>query len=317
MLESEFKDTLRFVNEDNGTLLVFLSSLTVDRTSCQRLPDCKEGSRNEVLVQFYRTFLTDEANCPCPSERVQRITISFNQDVVYAVTNGLEKTPKHVLLPYAIKSLTRNVELIHTLNRFGHGISYSKLEELEELDTALCLQKLSLVENKVCPAVLPLVEKTKQRSISADRYMLIFFRKHWKIMGFVTGPIGSFTGMQLLYVCPDDKDYQSQLATIRICFPKREEVDSSALPLCDDSLMQHIRRANYQAGICFESAKHPWTHILRGHMVQKDDFSRSYDQFHYPYPKNWFRIKTCIIKFKLCHIHILRKLDPSLYLSDN
>ncbi|KAG1682044.1 hypothetical protein GQR58_011368 [Nymphon striatum] len=128
MLESEFKDTLRFVNEDNGTLLVFLSSLTVDRTSCQRLPDY-------------------EANCPCPSERVQRITISFNQDVVYAVTNGLEKTPKHVLLPYAIKSLTGNVELIHTLNRFGYGISYSKLEEL---DTALCLQKLSLVENEVC-----------------------------------------------------------------------------------------------------------------------------------------------------------------------
>ncbi|KAG1657695.1 NHL repeat-containing protein 2 [Nymphon striatum] len=126
MLESEFKDTLRFVNEDNGTLLVFLSSLTVDRTSGQRLPDY-------------------EANCPCPSERVQRITISFNQDVVYVVTNGLEKTPKHVLLPYAIKSLTGNVELIHTLNRFGYGISYSKLEEL---DTALCLQKLSQVENE-------------------------------------------------------------------------------------------------------------------------------------------------------------------------
>ncbi|KAG1698120.1 Zinc finger protein 233 [Nymphon striatum] len=126
MLESEFKDTLRFVNEDNGTLLVFLSSLTVDRTSGQRLPDY-------------------EANCPCPSERVQRITISFNQDVVYVVTNGLEKTPKHVLLPYTIKSLTGNVELIHTLNRFGYGISYSKLEEL---DTALCLQKLSQVENE-------------------------------------------------------------------------------------------------------------------------------------------------------------------------
>ncbi|KAG1714147.1 Cytosolic non-specific dipeptidase [Nymphon striatum] len=70
-------------------------------------------------------------------------------------------------------------------------------------------------------------------------------------MGFVTGPIGSFTGMQLLYVCPDDKDYQSQLATIRICFPKRGKVDSSALPLCDDSLMQHIRRANYQTGIWY------------------------------------------------------------------
>ncbi|KAG1684003.1 Serine/threonine-protein kinase NIM1 [Nymphon striatum] len=212
-------------------------------------PDTEEDGVD--IAKRVRVVLIYEANCPCPSKRVQRITISFNQDVVYAVTNGLEKTPKHVLLPYAIKSLTGNVELIHTLNRFGHGISYSELEELEELDTALYLQKLSLVENE--PAVLPLVEKTKQRSISADRYMLIFFRKYWQIMGFVTGPIGSFTGMQLLYVCPVDKDYQSQLATIRICFPKRGKVDSSALPLCDDSLMQHIRRANYQAGIWSKS----------------------------------------------------------------
>ena len=36
--------------------------------------------------------------------------------------------------------MTGNVELIKVLNRFGHGISYS---QLEEIDTALCLQKLA------------------------------------------------------------------------------------------------------------------------------------------------------------------------------
>ena len=50
-------------------------------------------------------------------------------------------TSKHILVPWAIKTLTGNVELIKILNRLGHGISYSKLEEI---DTALCLQKLAL-----------------------------------------------------------------------------------------------------------------------------------------------------------------------------
>lgn len=33
-----------------------------------------------------------------------------------------------------------NIELIQTLNKLGHGVSYS---QLEENDTALCLQKLA------------------------------------------------------------------------------------------------------------------------------------------------------------------------------
>ncbi len=46
----------------------------------------------------------------------------------------------HMLLPYAVKTLTGNTELIRTLNKFGHSVSYSQLEENE---TALCLQKLA------------------------------------------------------------------------------------------------------------------------------------------------------------------------------
>ena len=44
-----------------------------------------------------------------------------------------------------MKSLTGNVELIKILNRLGHGISYSKLIEI---DTALCLQKLLTKEEQ-------------------------------------------------------------------------------------------------------------------------------------------------------------------------
>ena len=69
---------------------------------------------------------------------MQRLTASFGQDLVYAVTSGKVKPTKHVLLPVAVKTLTGNVELIQILNRRGHSVSYS---QVEEIDTALCLQK--------------------------------------------------------------------------------------------------------------------------------------------------------------------------------
>lgn len=72
--------------------------------------------------------------------KVDLLTESFSQDLIYAVTCGQHKPPKHVLLAYGVKTLTGDADLIRTLNRLGHAISYS---QLEENDTALCLQKLS------------------------------------------------------------------------------------------------------------------------------------------------------------------------------
>ena len=66
--------------------------------------------------------------------------LSIGQDIVYITHRGRFITPKHLLLPFAIKSMTGNVELIKTLNRLGHGISYSKLLEV---DTANAIQKVS------------------------------------------------------------------------------------------------------------------------------------------------------------------------------
>ena len=47
---------------------------------------------------------------------------------------------------YAVKSLTNNVELISILN--GHGIAYP---QLEEINTALCLQKLASTSRNEVP----------------------------------------------------------------------------------------------------------------------------------------------------------------------
>jgi len=53
-------------------------------------------------------------------------------------------------LSYGVKTLTENVELKQMLNRLGHGVSYS---QLENNDTALCLQKM--VANLKQKLVLP------------------------------------------------------------------------------------------------------------------------------------------------------------------
>ncbi|KAK3749597.1 hypothetical protein QZH41_002778 [Actinostola sp. cb2023] len=107
------------------------------------LPDC--------LLTFLRIVLTGNTDSKKElSLRVQRLIKSFGQDFIYGVSCGAKKPPKHVLLPYVIKSLTNNVELIQIINRFGHGISYT---QLEEIDTALCLQKMAKASDD--KAVLP------------------------------------------------------------------------------------------------------------------------------------------------------------------
>lgn len=90
------------------------------------------------------------ANTEIPTEyhhRVRRLVNSFGQDIIYGVTEERQKPPKQILLPYAVKSLTKNVELIQMLNQCGHGIACS---QIEEINTALCLQKMALTpDNKV------------------------------------------------------------------------------------------------------------------------------------------------------------------------
>ena len=53
-----------------------------------------------------------------------------------------------MLLVFAVKSLTGNVELIQLLNHLGHGIAYT---QLEEIDTSLCLQTLAIAAENCIP----------------------------------------------------------------------------------------------------------------------------------------------------------------------
>ena len=74
-----------------------------------------------------------------PNARKSRVCYSFAQDIVYAVTNGKVKTPKSIVLPAMIKSLTSNTELINVLNWLGHSVSYSTLMESQTENALLIL----------------------------------------------------------------------------------------------------------------------------------------------------------------------------------
>ncbi|KAK3747382.1 hypothetical protein QZH41_002637 [Actinostola sp. cb2023] len=102
------------------------------------------------LHRFLMGLLTSNSDMTNPSPRVKMLIESFSQDLIYAVTCGKIKPPKQILLSYGVKTLTGNVEVIRMLNRFGHGVSYS---QLEENDTALCLQKLAANLNQT--TILP------------------------------------------------------------------------------------------------------------------------------------------------------------------
>ena len=73
---------------------------------------------------------------------------SFGQDMVLGVIGGRKKPPAHIFLPYAVKTLTNNVELIQILNRCGHGVAYSQIEELNK---ALCLKKMAMTPENAIP----------------------------------------------------------------------------------------------------------------------------------------------------------------------
>ena len=179
-LEGEFGESLHFLQSSNGRVLVYPDSLSLEilviesvqlkeklfqsPTSDEKMHDIKSAASyihddikrmnskpwppeleelNSNYVQLpeslvlFLTVLLGLGN----SDKLNRILQSIGQDAIYAVSGGRVIPAKHILLPWAVKSLTGNVQLIKILNRLGHGMSYDKLEEM---DTALCLNKLSM-----------------------------------------------------------------------------------------------------------------------------------------------------------------------------
>lgn len=84
-----------------------------------------EGLETFLSVLYFGDNREKELN-----PRKARFKFSIGQDLVYTVTDGRVKTPKSILFPCAVKTLTNNTELVNIVNRLGHGVSYTLLMEL-------------------------------------------------------------------------------------------------------------------------------------------------------------------------------------------
>ena len=97
----------------------------------------KESALPEPAKIFLETLLVGDATCI--NSRVRRLVWSNGQDLINGITVAIVKTLKHILLPYAVKTLTGNVKLVSYLNRLGNGFSYS---QIEDIDTSIALKKV-------------------------------------------------------------------------------------------------------------------------------------------------------------------------------
>ena len=84
------------------------------------------------------------------SPEVHRKVLSIGQDLVYCVSHGRVKTPKHVALSVAVKQMTGSSKVVDLLNHFGHGVSGS---QLSEIDTAMAERVIE--EQQGQPGFLP------------------------------------------------------------------------------------------------------------------------------------------------------------------
>ena len=134
-LSSASKESTKIVQDTALTLRTEVKSL---QSKMSWPPQISEIYPDEFEIPNYlQHFLSYLLH---GSSRVSVKTRSVGQDIIYTVHQGKFLTPKHILLPFTVKSLTGNKELIKLMNRLGHSISYSKLYEV---DTAYVLQKVS------------------------------------------------------------------------------------------------------------------------------------------------------------------------------
>jgi len=69
----------------------------------------------EIVLEF-GIVLTGQTDEEKYNRRNRRLIWSYGQDLIHGVCNARIKTPKHIALPFVIKTLTGNVKLIEYLN---------------------------------------------------------------------------------------------------------------------------------------------------------------------------------------------------------
>ena len=117
---------------------------------------CRNNTKMDKMVQVYIKLATAYSKPRIRSGYYRKIHLnrflckfvttairinSVGQNILHTVSNGCFLTTKRVLLPFTVKSVTENAELVKIMNSLGHGVSYSKVLEIE---TTISNSKLSI-----------------------------------------------------------------------------------------------------------------------------------------------------------------------------
>ena len=94
--------------------------------------------------------LHEKVELASESESGRCHVISVAQDTIHCVTCGRIKTAKHVGLPLAMKHISGSAKVVSLLNRFGHGLSATQMQEVEAgMAQQLIEQRSSSIEKDV------------------------------------------------------------------------------------------------------------------------------------------------------------------------
>ena len=108
----------------------------------------QDGILPSDLKKFLSIVITGE-DSESNSTKVNRLVLSFGQDLCRAVTNGQWKLPKHILLCMTLRHMFRSAELITLISRLGHSESYSYSLELETALAIMVQQSSNMLTSQI------------------------------------------------------------------------------------------------------------------------------------------------------------------------
>ena len=92
----------------------------------------------DTFLQFFTHLICGSDKGKCVTESKKRRIAAICQDMIFGTSSGVKKPAKTIILGIALKSITAIRNTTDILNRPGHSISYTTVEELEtELNASL------------------------------------------------------------------------------------------------------------------------------------------------------------------------------------
>lgn len=114
----------------------------------------------DSLFMFIRLILggqnlfdsdTDDSGDLCQNAKVQSLTFSLAQDLIYNATGGKNWTPKHIGLASTLHQTTRSKELVRLFHNAGHIISYENVLQVDKSLAESTLKAMNTENGAVVP----------------------------------------------------------------------------------------------------------------------------------------------------------------------